>query len=81
MDKTVTITVDDEQRTIHTFASSVSGALKSAGLQVGDQDALAPTGNSAIEDGSRIVLQRGRPLALTVDGSQHEIWTTALTVD
>ena len=34
MDKTVTITVDDEQRTIHTFASSVSGALKSAGLQV-----------------------------------------------
>jgi uncharacterized protein YabE (DUF348 family) len=81
MDKTVTITVDDEQRTIHTFASSVSGALKSAGLQVGDQDALAPTGNSAIEDGSRIVLQRGRPLALTVDGAQHEIWTTALTVD
>ena len=81
MDKTVTITVDDEQRTIHTFASSVSGALKSAGLQVGDQDALAPTGNSAIENGSRIVLQRGRPLALTVDGAQHEIWTTALTVD
>ncbi len=81
MDKTVTVTVDDEQRTIHTFASSVSGALKSAGLQVGDQDALAPTASSPIEDGSRIVLQRGRPLALTVDGAQHEIWTTALTVD
>ncbi|MGH3694073.1 MAG: transglycosylase family protein [Pseudonocardiaceae bacterium] len=81
MDKTVTITVDDEQRTIHTFASSVAGALESAGLEVGDQDALAPTTNSAIEDGSRIVLSRGRPLALTVDGAHHEIWTTALTVD
>jgi resuscitation-promoting factor RpfB len=81
MGKTVTITVDDHQRTIHTFASSVAGALESAGLQVGDQDALAPGANSAIEDGSRIMLQRGRPLALTVDGAQHEIWTTALTVD
>jgi uncharacterized protein YabE (DUF348 family) len=81
LDKTITITVDDEQRTIHTFASSVAGALDSAGLRVDEQDALAPTVNSAIEDGSRIVLKRGRPLALTVDGTQHEIWTTALTVE
>ena len=81
MDKTVTITVDGEQRTINTFATSVAGALKSAGLHAGDQDALAPTADSPIEDGSRIVLARGRPLALTVDGTQHEIWTTALTVD
>ncbi|MDQ3826675.1 MAG: ubiquitin-like domain-containing protein, partial [Actinomycetota bacterium] len=81
MDKTVTVTVDGEQRTVHTFATSVAGALKSAGLQAGDQDALAPTADSPIEDGSRIVLARGRPLALTVDGTQHEVWTTALTVD
>ncbi len=81
MDKTITVTVDDEQRTIHTFASSVAGALESAGLRVDEQDALAPTANSAVEDGSRIVLKRARPLALTVDGTQHEIWTTALTVD
>ncbi|MBV9161784.1 MAG: transglycosylase family protein [Pseudonocardiales bacterium] len=81
MDKTITITVDDEQRTIHTFASSVAGALESAGLRVDEQDALAPSANSAIEDGSRIVLRRGRPLDLTVDGTQHEIWTTALTVE
>lgn len=80
MDKTITITVDGEQRTIHTFAPSVAGALESAGLRVDEQDALAPTSNSAIEDGSRIVLNRARPLALTVDGTQHEVWTTALTV-
>ncbi|MBW0008528.1 MAG: transglycosylase family protein [Pseudonocardiales bacterium] len=81
LDKTITIAVDDEQRTIHTFASSVAGALESAGLRVDDQDALAPTASSAVEDGSRIVLRRGRPLDLTVDGTQHEIWTTALTVE
>ncbi len=81
MDKTITITVDGEQRTIHTFAPSVAGALESAGLRVDEQDALAPTANSFVEDGSRIVLKRARPLALTVDGTQHEVWTTALTVD
>ncbi len=81
MDKTITVEVDGEQRTIHTFASSVSGALESAGLRVEDQDTLAPTANSPIEDGSRVVLKRGRPLVLTVDGTRREVWTTALTVD
>ncbi|MGH4023955.1 MAG: ubiquitin-like domain-containing protein, partial [Pseudonocardiaceae bacterium] len=32
MGKTITVTVDDEQRVIHTYASTVAGALKSAGL-------------------------------------------------
>ncbi|MGQ0717471.1 MAG: transglycosylase family protein [Pseudonocardiales bacterium] len=81
MDKTITVEVDGEQRTIHTFASSVSGALESAGLRVENQDTLAPSANSPVVDGSRVVLKRGRPLALTVDGTRREVWTTALTVD
>ncbi len=81
LDKTVTVTVDGKQQIINTFASSVSGALESAGLQVGDQDTLAPAPDSPISDGSRIVLKRGRPLTLTVDGTQHEVWTTEVTVD
>jgi resuscitation-promoting factor RpfB len=81
MGKTITVEVDGEQRTIHTYASSVSGALEAAGLTVEDKDTLAPSANSTIDDGSRIVLKRGRPLALTVDGTRREIWTTATTVD
>ncbi|MGH3896965.1 MAG: transglycosylase family protein [Pseudonocardiaceae bacterium] len=81
MDKTITVEVDGEQRIIHTFASSVSGALESAGLRVEDQDTLAPSAHSTIEDGGRVVLRRARPLALIVDGTQREVWTTALTVD
>ena len=81
MGKTVTVTVDDEQRVIHTFASTVSGALESAGLQADAKDALAPTADSKIDDGSRIVLKRGRLLILTVDGVQREVWVTAATVE
>ncbi len=79
--KTVTVMVDGEQRTLHTFASSVSGALESAGLQADAKDALAPTAESKIDDGSRIVLKRGRPLVLTIDGVEREVWTTAVTVE
>ncbi len=80
LDKTVTVTVDGQQHIINTFASSVGGALESAGLQVDDQDTLAPAADSPITDGSRIVLKRGRPLTLTVDGMHHEVWTTEATV-
>lgn len=81
MGKTVTVVVDGEQRVVHTFASSVSGALDSAGLQADDKDALAPSADSEIDDGSRIVLKRGRPLSLVIDGTEQKVWTTALTVD
>jgi resuscitation-promoting factor RpfB len=81
MGKTVTVVVDDESRVVHTFSSSVAGALESAGLDAGDKDALAPTADSKIEDGSRIVLKRGRLLSLVIDGEQRQVWTTALTVD
>lgn len=80
MGKTITVTVDDEQRVIHTFSSTVAGALDSAGLHADAKDALAPTADSKIDDGSRIVLKRGRPLTLTVDGVQREVWVTAATV-
>jgi len=81
MTKTVTIAVDGEQRTVRTFASTVAGALDAAGLQADGKDALAPSSGAGIDDGSRIVFNRGRPLLLTLDGQQREVWTTALTVE
>jgi uncharacterized protein YabE (DUF348 family) len=81
MDKTVTVVVDDEARTVHTYGASVSDVLESAGLRADSKDALAPTADSKVDDGSRIVLKRGKPIALNVDGAQREVWTTATTVD
>ncbi|MDQ3887247.1 MAG: ubiquitin-like domain-containing protein, partial [Actinomycetota bacterium] len=78
--KTVTIAVDGHEHTIRTFATTVAGALKDAGLQVDGRDSLAPSPGAEIEDGSRIALERGRPLALTLDGVPHRMWTTSPTV-
>ena len=79
--KTVTITVDGEQRQVTTLAGSVDGALSSAGLQVGEHDVLAPAAGTDIADGAQIALEHGRLLTLTIDGQQRQVWTTATTVD
>ncbi len=79
--KTVSVTVDGQQEEVGTFAGSVDGALDSAGLTVSEHDVVAPGVDTAISDGSQIVIERGRLLTLTIDGKTREVWTTATTVE
>ncbi|MCA1004426.1 transglycosylase family protein [Rhodococcus hoagii] len=79
--KTVTVDVDGELITVGTMSSKVDGALAAAGYSVGEHDVVAPAADSGLHDGDTVVLRRGREVALTVDGQQRSVWTTALTVD
>ncbi|WP_375503959.1 transglycosylase family protein [uncultured Jatrophihabitans sp.] len=76
----VTVTVDGQNKKITTEASTVKGALKTAGYSVKAHDLVAPSTASRIHSGSTIVLNRGRLLHLVVDGQQKDVWTTAPTV-
>ena len=58
----------------------MAGALQSAGVAVGEHDAMAPGPSAAIGDGSVIVVDRGKQVTVTVDGSGRQLWTTADTV-
>lgn len=78
--KTVTVTVDGQSRQVTTLSRTVAGALQSAGVQVGEHDTLAPGPGAAIGDGSTIVVDRGKHVTVTVDGSGRQLWTTADTV-
>ena len=80
-DKSVTISVDGQARSVHTRAGTVAGALKDAHLDVASHDTVAPAASAAIHDGSKVVLLRGRELHLLVDGRGQDVWTTASTVD
>jgi len=79
--KTVSVTVDGQQQEVGTLAGSVEGALDSAGLTISEHDTIAPSVDTAISDGSQIVVERGRLLTLTIDGQTREVWTTATTVE
>ncbi|MDQ2740292.1 MAG: ubiquitin-like domain-containing protein, partial [Actinomycetota bacterium] len=78
--KTVSIVVDGEPRQVSTSGDSVAAALAAAGISASGHDALSPGAHAAISDGSKIVLDRGRLLTLTVDGRPRQVWTTARTL-
>jgi resuscitation-promoting factor RpfB len=76
----VTLVVDGQTKKIDTSASDVAGALKGAGYHVNAHDIVAPSLNSHVKSGTKIVLKQGRLLHLIVDGKKTDVWTTAPTV-
>jgi uncharacterized protein YabE (DUF348 family) len=81
IDKTVHFEVDGHSKAVHTLGSHVRDVLAAAGYRLSPHDRVTPSPGAGIHDGSRIVVHRARLLQLTVDGIQHEVWTTEPTVD
>ena len=76
----IKLVVDGKSKNFSTSADDVSGALKAAGYTVGAHDIVAPSLDSSIHDGTKIVLNHGRELHLDIDGKKVDVWTTAPTV-
>jgi uncharacterized protein YabE (DUF348 family) len=79
--KTVTLTVDGQVREVSTYASTVAEVLADEGLRPAAHDVVLPEPDASVGDGDTVVLNRARPLALTVDGVHSDVYTTALSVD
>lgn len=79
-DKTVRLSVDGRSRTVRTSAADVAGVLRQQRLDPGPHDLVAPAPDRPLHDGDAVAVRYGRPLALTLDGRPHRVWTTATTV-
>jgi uncharacterized protein YabE (DUF348 family)/transposase len=80
--KTVTLLVDGSPMTVATLKSRVIDVVRDNGFAVSDHDDLHPAGDQPVRQSDTIVLRRGRPLQLSMDGGQRtQEWTTASTVD
>jgi uncharacterized protein YabE (DUF348 family) len=55
--------------------------LDEEGIEPAEHDVLLPGPEGAIADGDAVVLNRARPLELTVDGVSREVYVTALSVE
>ncbi|WP_290054201.1 resuscitation-promoting factor [Amycolatopsis solani] len=77
MNKSVTVDVDGQQQTIHSFGDTVGEVLEDAGLTVGEHDSLSPSPQAEVGDGGVIKLERGRQLKMIVDGAEHTSWVRA----
>lgn len=80
MNKSVTVEVDGQERSVRSFGDTVGEVLDDAGLQVGAHDSLSPSPQAEVGDGAVITLERGRHLNVVVDGVQRESWVRATSV-
>ncbi|WNV76386.1 resuscitation-promoting factor [Geodermatophilus sp. DSM 44513] len=79
--KSVTLTVDGQARELRTYADTVGEVLEGEGLRPQSHDVVLPDAAAPVADGDTVVLNRARPLTLTVDGVSSEVYVTALSVD
>lgn len=80
--KNVTVDVNGETVELSTFAGKVDGALKAAGVEVGDQDLVYPAPSESLSNGDTVTVRTAKPVAVSIDGGQaQEFTTTAATVD
>jgi len=79
--KSVTLTVDGQVREVGTYAGTVGEVLAEEGLETEAHDVVLPDAGQALADGDAVVVNRARPLELTVDGVSREVYVTALSVD
>ncbi len=80
MDKTITVSVDGQDRVVHTFARDVGAALAAAGIDPAPQDRVEPALPTSVDNGDHVIFSRARKLVLDEGPSQREVWTTAATV-
>ncbi len=79
--KDVTLAVDGVSSEVTTMSGTVGDLLGSQGISLGEHDVVAPSRDSKLTDGTRIAVQYGRQVTITVDGKPQTFWTTATTVN
>ena len=76
----VTLTVDGVAKTVALREDTVAEVLELEGIEIGTHDVVLPAADTSITDGIEISVAYGRPLTVTVDGAEREVWTTARSV-
>jgi uncharacterized protein YabE (DUF348 family) len=79
-DKTITLDIDGQSQTVHTFAGTVGAVLSSDDISTGSKDIVTPAPGSSASDDETITVHYGRPLSLDVNGVKETTWVHYPTV-
>ena len=80
LSKSVTLSLDGQAVTVTAMGDTVGEILASEGIELTDKDLVAPALDETVDDGSRISVQFGRPLELSVDGQERTYWVNSTDV-
>ena len=71
--KEITVTVDEQVRSLETFAFTVQSALKNADIQIDRADHIEPSLESMLTEGMNIRVIRALHVTVHVDGQSREV--------
>ena len=80
LSKSVTVSLDGQAETVTSLGDTVGDVLAAQGIEITDKDLVAPSLDETVADGSRISVQFGRPLELSVDGEERTYWVNSADV-
>jgi uncharacterized protein YabE (DUF348 family) len=81
VDKTITVTIDGQNRIVHTFGNDVGAVLASAGIDLSPQDRVEPAPTTVVADGDEVIFTHARTLTLVEGSSQRDLPIPATTVE
>ncbi|MGV8846001.1 transglycosylase family protein [Tessaracoccus sp.] len=76
----VELVVDGAATSIAVRENTVGEVLALEGISVGEHDVVLPSEDTRISQDMEITVAYGRPLTVSVDGEDRELWTTAQNV-
>ncbi|MFP7366497.1 transglycosylase family protein [Corynebacterium callunae] len=79
--KDITVDVNGEQLALVTMSGTVEGALTQAGIELGDQDIVSPSLDSALTDNTTVTVRTAKQVAVVVEGETKQVTTTAASVE
>ena len=78
--KSVTLSLDGQATTTDAHGATVADVLAEEGIEISERDLVAPSLDETVSDGTRISVQFGRPLQLSVDGEERTYWVNSTDV-
>lgn len=78
--KDIVVDANGEMIELSTFASDVEAALADADLELGAHDVISPALSEDVHEGDTITVRTTKPVAVTIDGADTELTTTASTI-
>lgn len=77
----ITIEADEKTYELLTAVEDVKGALKEAGLELGQEDNISHSLEKKLEKGMEIIITRAIPCSIEVDGETIDLFTIKDTVE
>lgn len=78
--KSVALDADGEQIDIRTHAKTVSDVLAEQEIAIGENDAITPALDTALENGTEIKWEQAKEIAIMIDGKEQKVESVNKTV-